>query len=93
LFYLVEYAVTPRIMAAAHNTDTCCHKKNQCPKPEKGCNPTTDCCLNCPMCYVTLLPTSPGRIGVQKPAQEYAVWRSSYVYLFQATCWKPPNAA
>lgn len=53
----------------------------------------TDCCLNCPFCYVTLLPaqpTTPQQGGTKK---DYNIWSSSYIYLYHASCWKPPNEA
>jgi hypothetical protein len=61
--------------------------------PSKGCNPAADCCLNCPLCYVMVLPASPATDGITTVQQEYAVWTSSYVYLYHSSCWKPPNAA
>ena len=67
--------------------DDCCHHQKQSDKP------TTDCCLNCPLCYVMLMPASLERIGAPVVLREYGVWTSSYVYLYQASCWKPPNAA
>jgi hypothetical protein len=109
LFYLVEYAATPRMMmdmssraaATPHCNGDCCHdarqagagEHEQCPKPSKGANPAADCCLNCPMCYVTLLPASLAPLEVQPAMRQYGVWQSSYGYLYHASCWKPPNAA
>jgi len=151
LFYLVEYAATPQLMAApncslqaapgccnqapprsAHQSASdsaqqsapgCCHQttqsrshqpppsrshnaspvcahqsmdpgaKGQCPKPFKGCNPATSCCLNCPLCYVTVLPLAPEKSQEQRITTEYNVWSASYVYLYHTSCWKPPNQA
>lgn len=104
LVYFVEYAVTPRMMAAmtpvsecaAHSSGgDCCHGavKGRCPKPTKGCNPTSDCCLNCPLCFVMLLPAGVERGEAATVSLEYPEWASSYLYLYHASCWKPPNAA
>jgi len=69
-------------------------KKEQGHGPAKGCNPTAaDCCLNCPLCYVMVLPTHPEKTQVDAVRREYIVWNSSYVYLYHTFCWKPPNAA
>jgi hypothetical protein len=98
LFYLVEYASVPRLMAG-HDKSSCCHhsvnkeKKGQCPGSSRGCYPTADCSLNCPLCYVTVLTASQIQASPETIAREYAVWTSSYVYRFHASCWKPPNAA
>src|ERR1700722_5023471 len=70
LLYLVEFAAVPRTMEACSPAAVadcssgggCCHaakpvaSRQQCPKPLKGCNTGADCCLNCPLCYVMLLP-------------------------------------
>ena len=70
-----------------------CPKKGQCPKQSKGCNSGADCCLNCPLCYVMILPVSPERAGTVIRAREYGVWRDPYLYHYHASCWKPPNQA
>jgi hypothetical protein len=70
-----------------------CPKKEQCPKPSKGCNSGADCCLNCPLCYVMLLPVSAERAGMVTGAREYGVWHAAYLYHYHASCWKPPNQA
>ncbi|HEY4337375.1 MAG TPA: hypothetical protein VGM89_15800 [Puia sp.] len=74
-----------------------CPKEKQCPKgkecPKEGCNPTSDCCLNCPLCYTAILPTVAQHTTAQSPGQEYNLWASSYVYNYRSSCWKPPNAA
>lgn len=91
LFYLVEYAATPRAMA--HRVHECCQERTAKGKPVKGCNPMNDCCLNCPLCYVMLLPASPERVAIAATVREYFAPSSTYVYLYHASCWKPPNAA
>ena len=70
-----------------------CPKKGQCPKQSKGCNSGADCCLNCPLCYVMLLPVSPERAGIATGVREYGVWHTAYLYHYHASCWKPPNQA
>ena len=70
-----------------------CPKKGQCPKQSKGCNSGADCCLNCPLCYVMLLPVSPERAGIVTGVREYGVWHTAYLYHYHASCWKPPNQA
>ena len=70
-----------------------CPKKGQCPKQSKGCNSGADCCLNCPLCYIMLLPLSPERAGIVTGAREYGVWHTAYLYHYHASCWKPPNQA
>ena len=70
-----------------------CQKKEQCPKQSKGCNSAADCCLNCPLCYVMLLPVSPERAGIVTGVREYGVWHTAYLYHYHASCWKPPNQA
>jgi hypothetical protein len=98
LIYLVEFAAVPRTRAAcsperAANGD-CCHQgKEQCPKPLKGCNAGADCCLNCPLCFVMLLPVSADRAAAIAGAREYGVWHTAYLYHYHASCWKPPNQA
>ncbi|HWB93970.1 MAG TPA: hypothetical protein VG605_19080 [Puia sp.] len=67
--------------------------EGHCPRPSKGCSPTSDCCLNCPLCFQMLLPVSAERTGVGAVSVEYPEWTSSYVYLYFASCWKPPNMA
>ena len=52
-----------------------------------------DCCLNCPLCYVTLLPAQSKNLQQAAPPKEYNIWSSSYIYRYHASCWKPPNAA
>src|SRR6185437_2704136 len=105
LFYLVEYTAVPRILAqssaacsnpSAPHTETCCHRpskpeERQC--PGKRCNPLADCCLNCPFCYVTLLPAQSPTQQQERKKTEYNLWSSSYIYLYHASCWKPPSAA
>jgi len=94
--------MTPRIVVAScmtpktatpQTTHSCCHKEDTCPKPSKGCNTPNDCCLNCPLCYVTVLAIPADNIETQSQPREYSLWVSSYVYLYHASCWKPPNAA
>ena len=102
----MEYVAAPRIMASskclaaeAQTPAKCCDqamsggKSGHCPKPEKGCNPQADCCLNCPLCYVMELPGSPAAAQTRVGSLEYGAWISSYVYLYHASCWKPPNVA
>ncbi|HXB08554.1 MAG TPA: hypothetical protein VNW04_15590 [Puia sp.] len=85
--------------AEAQAPGKCCHQEmggdnsGHCPKPEKGCNPQADCCLNCPLCYVVVLPGSAEPVQLEVASREYATWISSYGYLYHASCWKPPNAA
>ncbi|HVU94375.1 MAG TPA: hypothetical protein VHE34_04090 [Puia sp.] len=102
LLYGIEFLATPGIMAhscmapqasTAPTTHSCCQKQSQCPKPSKGCNTPKDCCLNCPLCYVTLLHTPSYNVEEQDPPKEYNLWVSSYVHLYHTSCWKPPNAA
>jgi hypothetical protein len=103
LFYLVEYAAVPRLItvsyclnsATPHNK-SCCQKaahpeKKQC--QGKNCNPGSDCCLNCPFCYVTLLPAQTKAPQQASATQEYNEWSSSYIYAYHGSCWKPPNRA
>jgi hypothetical protein len=103
--YLAEWVATPRMMAVAcrpvaeaHAAPTCCHgagqaEKKECPKPGKGCNPAADCCLNCPMCFVMVVPALVTGVEEQGVSTEYPVLSSSYAYSYYASCWKPPNAA
>jgi hypothetical protein len=72
-----------------------CKKANTpCGKPAKKCNnEMADCCVNCPLCYVMIMP------GAAMPAKspgivkkEYSPYLSSYVYIHCATSWKPPDA-
>jgi len=102
LLYGAECTMTPRIVVAScmtpktatpQTTHSCCHKEDTCPKPSKGCNTPNDCCLNCPLCYVTVLAIPADNIETQSQPREYSLWVSSYVYLYHASCWKPPNAA
>jgi len=100
LFYLVEYAATPRLMAdIASRMEAMAHSgcgecaKGKCPKSSKECNPTSDCCLSCPMCFVMLLPTPIKHSDPVTVSLEYPVWTSSYAYQYCVSCWKPPNAA
>jgi len=103
LLYLVEFAAVPRacstVATATAADGGCCHRakpaatKEECPKPLKGCNAGADCCLNCPLCYVVLLPVSVDRAEEVAGAREYGDWRATYVYHYHASCWKPPNQA
>ena len=102
LLYGIEFFATPRIMmescmapqtATSQPTHSCCQKQDKCPKPSKGCNTPNDCCLNCPLCYVTVLSTPADKVITQHASREYNLWVSSYVYLYHTSTWKPPNAA
>jgi hypothetical protein len=96
----MEYAATPRMMvevasrmeATAHSGCGGC-AKGKCPKSSKECKPASDCCVNCPMCYVTLLPVTIGHSGPVFVSVEYPAWASSYSFQYSISCWKPPNAA
>ena len=107
LFYLVEYVSMPRMMvgmatqmaAVTHQEGSCCQgsggstKHATCPKSTKDCKSTTDCCVNCPMCYVTIMPASADHLVLSATTIHYAEWHSSYLYQYQSDSWKPPNAA
>lgn len=78
----------------------CCQKAvngtvhSGCPKPGKGCNEVPNCCLDCPLCYLTILPfaqeeTGPAAIGKKL----YPVFRETCAYGYHADAWKPPNTA
>ncbi|WP_188937109.1 hypothetical protein [Puia dinghuensis] len=59
---------------------------DQCPQP--------DCYLNCPLCFVMVLPAS----DVDQPIASvfnrvYPVYIDSYAYSYHASAWKPPNEA
>jgi len=68
-------------------------EKGKCPKTAKECDPTSDCCLSCPMCYVMLLPVSIGHSDPVSVSLEYPAWTPSYAYQYSVSPWKPPNAA
>jgi len=91
---MAAQAGTPK-SPAPPTTHSCCQKQTQdkCPKPSKGCNTPNDSCLNCPLCYVTVLATPAAKIEIQNQPREYSIWISSYVYHYHASCWKPLNAA
>jgi hypothetical protein len=84
----------PHIMAAVTPRDCCQHAKKeggQCPQPSKERNAKTDCCMNCPLCYVMLLPAVAGLAAIKPDKRLYVSFESSYQYTFYCSSWKPPN--
>lgn len=103
LVYIFELAVVPAYCQPEPKKESQCNRSqtsncsgkasnSSCPKPaEEKCN-TTDCCLNCPLCYLMLVPatTMPGEIS--SPAKKmYNHYSPSYFFIYYAGIWKPPN--
>jgi len=63
----------------------------QCPKPGKKCPASADCCLNCPMCTPVDLPAAREARLLPVVERVYPSFEPSYLYLYQASPWKPPN--
>jgi hypothetical protein len=68
-----------------------CHETH-CPKEGKKGAMAVNCCLNCPLCYVTVLDLGVATPKTQPATLEYPAYVSSYLYAYHASCWKPPNA-
>ena len=62
----------------------------KCPKESKESN----CCLDCPMCYTTIMPcTNEVSVVVLVFKKLYRKFQSSYAFGYAADTWKPPNQA
>lgn len=62
-----------------------------CKKPAKD-NEMANCCVNCPLCYVTTVASAlmPGKTsGIVK--RQYPRYQSNYLFTYYATSWKPPD--
>lgn len=96
LVYITELAALPLYItpAPAPAKENCCARKKAnvpCKKPTQDCN-TTNCCVNCPLCYVMTISgfAMPAKLsGTVK--KEYPHYLSNYVFKYYSTAWKPPN--
>jgi hypothetical protein len=67
---------------------------SQCPRQGKENNEAANCCLNCPLCYMTILPCDQeAGDPVMMVKKLYPIYQSTYVYGYHADAWKPPNRA
>ena len=104
MVYIMELAALPvycmpiekAASTCAGKTESSCSSKtaeSPCKKPAKeGCSNTSDCCLNCPLCYVMTIAgvAMPGKSsGAVK--KEYPHYQSNYIFIYCSTTWKPPN--
>lgn len=99
LVYIMELAALPvYCMPVPEKKSDCassCTRKaadSPCKKPPKDCSNTSNCCVNCPLCYVMTITSAamPGKSsGTVK--REYPHYQSNYLFIYYTTAWKPPN--
>jgi hypothetical protein len=95
--YMGEWVTLPGKMVPS-SPKMCCGEAAKhsahpaCPKPEKESNGCANCCLNCPMCYTTILsPDNEAADLVVMVRKTYPGYRSDYTGEYHPDAWKPPN--
>jgi hypothetical protein len=75
----------------------CCEKSmnaagpSGCPKSNRANPGSANCCLDCPMCYTTILSLAREEFRPRIAKKFYPVYQSTYIYGYNADTWKPPN--
>ena len=94
LAYVGGWLAMPARMVISSEKTCCAGAMKNCPKKEKRGATTAYCCLDCPLCYVTVMP-SPNEANAPAPGikKVYPSYQSIYKDGYHADAWKPPATA
>jgi len=81
----------PARMVTPSEKTCCAGATKNCPKKEKGGTAAANCCLDCPLCYVTVMPCRNEVAGpVLLVKKVYPSYQSIFKDGYPADAWKPP---